>query len=79
MKQKFSLKKFQKDRNKSLEGSRKGDWKLIDHNEGRDNIIEIIADLHQQIEPVKCEHLNVGCELVHWKRDMPKCEECYYR
>lgn len=76
---KFSLKKFQKDRNKSYEGSKNGDWKLIDHNEGRDNIKELISNLQDTLKPIKCEHLGVGCKLPFPKRSMSKCIECYYK
>lgn len=79
MSKKFSLKKFQKDRDKSYQASKNGDYKLIEHNEGRSEIIEIISNLQDMLKPVVCEQLSIGCKLPYWKRMFDKCNECYYK
>jgi len=79
MSKKFSLKKFNKDRDKSYNGSKNGDYKFIEHNEGRSNLVEIVTNIRDHLRPIECEHLEVGCRLPFIKRNMPKCDECYHK
>ena len=76
---KFSLKKFNKDRQKSLKGSQNGDYKLIENNEGKDNLAEIIINIQHLLKPNNCPYLKVGCELPFCKRILPLCSSCVSR
>lgn len=76
---KFSLKKFEKDRNKSLDGSRKGDYKLINNLDGRDDLAESISNIRMRLHDVDCPHNNVGCDLPRVKRTLPQCKDCFIK
>ena len=77
MLKKFSLKKFKKDRDQSYQKSKAGDYKLIEHNEGKSNGVEIVTNIHAILAPINCEHDKVGCELPYTKRTLFKCSLCY--
>ncbi len=55
-----------------------GDYKLIEHNEGRSNHVEVISNLQDMLHPIDCDHKKVGCELPFTKRNLSKCTNCYY-
>ncbi len=78
----FSLKKFEKDRNRSLEASKKGDYKLIAPSK-----IEICCDTiferhekehHPLFEKAEAcgNKLVLGCKLPFPKRTKPECKAC---
>lgn len=73
---KLNLKKFNQNREKSLKGSKNGDYKLIEHNEGRSNLKEVFSNIQVHLANIVCEHLNVGCELPFWKRVEKRCVDC---
>ena len=73
---KFRLKKFLKDRDKSTEGSKKGDYKLINSLDGRDNLSEAVAEIRMKLGNKKCSHNNVGCDLPRSRRLSDDCKTC---
>ncbi len=73
---KLNINKFNKNREKSLKGSKNGDYRLIEHNEGRSNIKEIISNIQIMSQGIVCEHLDVGCDLPFWQRNSVKCKKC---
>lgn len=82
MAHKFSLKKFEKDREKSLEASRNGEYKLIAPSK-LDTVLDTIFErMDKEKHPLfskaeSCVHnLAVGCDLPFPKRKKPECKAC---
>lgn len=73
---KLSIKRFKKLRDKSTEGSKKDDYKLINSLDGRDNLSEAVASIRMKLYGKKCPHDNVGCDLPHFQRLMTDCKTC---
>lgn len=73
---KINVTKFNKLREKSKELSKKRDYRLISHIDGRDNLKEISSDINIRMNNFNCEYMGVGCTLHVYKRVMDKCKEC---
>lgn len=82
MRRKFDLKRFNKDREDSLERSKKGELKLIAPSKIDLIVSPIIERLRAERHPLykkseECLHkLACGCKLPLIKRTKPECEAC---
>lgn len=73
---KLNVNKYNKNRDKSYELSKKRDYKLISHIDGKNDTTSIIDNLRVKLYSIECEHDKVGCELKKYKRTYDKCVKC---